>query len=145
MPESLPHDTRSAVAAARGWGWTAARAESTLLDVLYERHRVVTYPLTTCRHLSELSLASLPDVLRGLAAIGGACDPYDGRRGLPRPSIGPGGVYDDGPFDRGEAYLAIVPVVPCGGTILAAHKAMDVDERKMFRLVVDGFLDALSA
>jgi DNA topoisomerase-3 len=132
MPPPLLHDlTDLQRQANRLYGLSAQRT----LDVaqsLYEKHKLISYPRTDCRHLSNELAGTLPAVVQ---AIGG---PYSallaagtGQRPLSRRFVDDGKVTD---------HHAIVPT-----SVSAAGRALTSDERKLYDLICRRLLQAWHA
>jgi DNA topoisomerase-3 len=129
----------------RRFGLSAAQTLAAA-QALYETHKLLTYPRTDSRHLSEDMRAELPRVLRGLAGY----EPYrpfaerllGGRQGGEGGLDGAGAappragkrVFDDKQVSDHHA------IIPTGkvGTLAALSR----DEARVFDLVVRRFLGA---
>jgi DNA topoisomerase III len=115
----------------RRFGFTATRTLE-LAQALYERHKVLTYPRTDSRHLSNDLVAELPDKFRSLAALpeyAPFAEPLLAEP--PRPSRR---VFDDAKVHDHHA------IIPTGAAI--RMDALDRDERRLFDLVARRFLGA---
>jgi DNA topoisomerase-3 len=115
----------------RRFGFTATRTLE-LAQALYERHKVLTYPRTDSRHLSNDLVAELPDKFRSLAALpeyAPFAEPLLAEP--PRPSRR---VFDDAKVHDHHA------IIPTGAAIRI--DALDRDERRLFDLVARRFLGA---
>ncbi|MEO8844658.1 MAG: DNA topoisomerase [Kofleriaceae bacterium] len=115
----------------RRFGFTATRTLE-LAQALYERHKVLTYPRTDSRHLSNDLVGELAEKFRSLAAVAEYApfaEPL--LEQPPRPSRR---VFDDAKVHDHHA------IIPTGATIRI--DALDRDERRLFDLVVRRFLGA---
>lgn len=115
----------------RRFGFTATHTLE-LAQALYERHKVLTYPRTDSRHLSNDLVGELPEKFRALAALpeyAPFAEPLLARP--PRPSRR---VFDDAKVHDHHA------IIPTGAAIRI--DALDRDERRLFDLVARRFLGA---
>ncbi|HEX7703016.1 MAG TPA: DNA topoisomerase, partial [Kofleriaceae bacterium] len=115
----------------RRFGFTATRTLE-LAQALYERHKVLTYPRTDSRHLSNDLVAELPEKFRSLATVpeyAPFAEPLLAEP--PRPSRR---VFDDAKVHDHHA------IIPTGAAIRI--EALDRDERRLFDLVARRFLGA---
>ena len=115
----------------RRFGFTATRTLE-LAQALYERHKVLTYPRTDSRHLSNDLVTELPEKFRSLATVpeyAPFAEPLLAEP--PRPSRR---VFDDAKVHDHHA------IIPTGAAIRI--DALDRDERRLFDLVARRFLGA---
>jgi DNA topoisomerase-3 len=111
----------------RRFGFTATRTLE-LAQALYERHKVLTYPRTDSRHLSNDLIAELPDKFRTLAAMpeyAAFAEPL--LADPPKPSRR---VFDDAKVSDHHA------IIPTGAPV----GSLDRDEARLFDLVARRFL-----
>jgi DNA topoisomerase-3 len=132
MPPPLLHDlTDLQRQANRLYGLSAQRT----LDVaqaLYEKHKLISYPRTDCRHLSSEVAGILPAVVEALRGQYGALFAEGtGVRPLPRRFV------DDGKVTEHHA------IVPTSGA--AEGRALSADERKLYDLICRRLLQAWHA
>jgi DNA topoisomerase III len=115
----------------RRFGLSAARTLE-LAQGLYEKHKVLTYPRTSSRHLSGDMVAELPRLFRSLAE-NPEYAPFAQAllESPPRPSRR---IFDDA---KVEDHHAIVPTGKAAGLA-----SLDRDERRIFDLVARRFLGA---
>ncbi|MEO8549332.1 MAG: DNA topoisomerase, partial [Kofleriaceae bacterium] len=115
----------------RRFGFTATRTLE-LAQALYERHKLLTYPRTDARHLSNDLAGELPALFGALAGVAEyaafaqplvATPPPRSRR-----------VFDDAKVHDHHA------IIPTGTT--SRLDGLDRDERRLFDLVVRRFLGA---
>lgn len=115
----------------RRFGLSASRTLE-VAQALYERHKVLTYPRTDARHLSQDLVGELPKLFAGLAQIP---DYTPFARPLhERPPAPPRRVFDDKKVHDHHA------IIPTGKAIDLAR--LDRDEKRLFDLVVRRFLGA---
>ncbi len=105
----------------RLWGLTAKQTLE-VAQTLYEKHKLLTYPRTDSRHLSQAVAAELPQVVHALRpAYAGLLAPGTGERPLSRRFVDDAKVSD---------HHAIIPTpLPRG------HKALSRDEERLYDLV----------
>lgn len=113
----------------RRFGFTATRTLE-LAQALYERHKILTYPRTDSRHLTDDLVGSMPELFRAMAALADyepfatpllASPPAPSRR-----------VFDDTKVSDHHA------IIPTGAKVRL--EALDRDERRLFDLVARRFL-----
>lgn len=104
-----------------------------IAQVLYERHKLITYPRTDARYITEAEVATLPDVLRGLRPIP-VYQPFVDAL-LARP-LQPGRRVVD-PSEVGDHHA----ILPTGRT---PSGRLSPDEKRIFDLVARRLLAALS-
>lgn len=110
----------------------SAQATLDAAQALYERHKILTYPRTDSRHLSNDMAATLPKIFSGLTEL----SEYAGfaqhlQANPPRPSKR---FFDDTKIQDHHA------IVPTGKT--ARLETLERNERRIFDLVVRRFLGA---
>jgi DNA topoisomerase III len=129
LPPPLLYDlTELQRHANRLYGLSAQRTLD-VLQALYEKHKLLSYPRTDSRHLSSEVHATLPDVVRAIAEpYRDRLAPGTGERPLPRRFVDDGKVGD---------HHAIIPT-----TVSAAGKALGADEKKLYDLVCRRLLQA---
>jgi DNA topoisomerase-3 len=132
LPPPLLHDlTELQRQANRLYGLSAQRT----LDVaqaLYEKHKLISYPRTDCRHLSSELAGALPAVVEAIRAPYAALlAPGTGQRPLSRRFVEDGQVTD---------HHAILPT-----SVSAAGRALTADERKLYDLICRRLLQAWHA
>ncbi len=113
----------------RRFGFTATRTLE-LAQALYERHKLLTYPRTDSRHLSNDLIGSLPELFRSLTALPDY-DPFASPL-LVSPPAPSRRVFDDTKVSDHHA------IIPTGATVRLG--ALDRDELRLFDLVVRRFL-----
>ncbi len=115
----------------RRFGFTATRTLE-LAQALYERHKILTYPRTDSRHLSNDLVGTMPELFRTLAALPEyaafaqpllAAPPAPSRR-----------IFDDAKVSDHHA------IIPTGAAVRL--QALDRDEQRLFDLVARRFLGA---
>ena len=113
----------------RRFGFTATRTLE-LAQALYERHKILTYPRTDSRHLTDDLVGSMPDLFRAMAALPDyepfatpllASPPAPSRR-----------VFDDTKVSDHHS------IIPTGAKVRL--EALDRDEGRLFDLVARRFL-----
>jgi len=112
----------------------SARHTLSVLQGLYERHKLVTYPRTDSRHITTDMVATLPQRLKAMGT-----GPYaTAAKALLQEKLNPGKrLVDDA---RVSDHHAIIPTdQPLNLTVLTA------DERKLYDLIARRFLAVLSA
>ena len=114
----------------RRFGFTAARTLE-LAQALYERHKLLTYPRTDSRHLSNDLASELPAVFAALASLPDYA-PF-AQPLVDAPPARSRRVFDD---TRVHDHHAIIPT---GATRI---DGLDRDERRLFDLVARRFLGA---
>ncbi|MFT3697968.1 MAG: DNA topoisomerase [Kofleriaceae bacterium] len=115
----------------RRFGFTATRTLE-LAQALYERHKLLTYPRTDSRHLSQDIAGTLPELFGSLAVVpeyAPFAQPLVDNP--PRPSRR---VFDDAKVHDHHA------IIPTGAAVRL--DALDHDERRLYDLVVRRFLGA---
>jgi len=115
----------------RRWGLSATRTLEAA-QALYERHKLLTYPRTDSRHLSSDLVEEMPKLFRGLAQVPDYA-PFAGRL-LEAPTPRSKRVFDDAKVSDHHA------IIPTGKT--ARAEALELDERRIYDLVVRRFLGA---
>ena len=115
----------------RRWGMSATRTLEAA-QALYERHKLLTYPRTDSRHLSNDLGDELPKLFRGLAQIAEYRSFAETLLG--GPPARPKRVFDDGKVHDHHA------IIPTGKA--ARLDALAEDERRIFDLVARRFLGA---
>ncbi|CAN5115988.1 hypothetical protein BH11MYX1_BH11MYX1_30440 [soil metagenome] len=113
----------------RRFGFTATRTLE-LAQALYERHKILTYPRTDSRHLSNDLIGTLPDLFRAMAALS-EYEPFATPL-LASPPAPTRRVFDDAKVSDHHA------IIPTGATVRLA--ALDRDEHRLFDLVARRFL-----
>ena len=110
----------------------SAQATLDAAQALYERHKILTYPRTDSRHLSNDMVATLPKIFSGLEDLDEYA-PYTKhlQANPPRPSKR---FFDDTKIQDHHA------IVPTGKS--AKLDALERNERRIFDLVVRRFLGA---
>ena len=129
MPPPLLYDlTELQRHANRLFGFSAEKTLQ-LVQALYERHKLLSYPRTDSRHLSNDVAATLPAVVRAISApYAGLLAPGTGERPLSRRFIDDSKVTD---------HHAIIPT-----TTALAKASPTPDERKLYDLVCRRLLAA---
>ncbi|HMJ15988.1 MAG TPA: DNA topoisomerase 3 [Polyangiaceae bacterium] len=129
LPPPLLHDLTELQRQANGLYRFSAQHTLDVAQALYEKHKLISYPRTDSRHLSSEVAATLPAVVKAIAA------PYaallaegTGARPLPRRFVDDSKVSD---------HHAIVPT-----SVSAVGKALSADERKLYDLVCRRLLQA---
>jgi DNA topoisomerase-3 len=114
----------------RRFGLSASRTLE-IAQALYETHKLLTYPRTDSRHLTNDLAAELPRIFRGV----GQLEEYAGFVAplLERPPPKSKRIFDDA---KVQDHHAIIP------TGKAARGALGRDEERVFDLVVRRFLGA---
>ena len=115
----------------RRWGMSATRTLEAA-QALYERHKLLTYPRTDSRYLSNDLAGELPKLFRGLAGIPDY-QPF-AETLLGAPPARPKRIFDDGKVHDHHA------IIPTGKA--ARLDALAEDERRIFDLVARRFLGA---
>lgn len=113
----------------RRYGLSASRTLEAA-QALYERHKILTYPRTDARHLSNDMAGELPKIFRGVAQLpeyAGLVAPLQDK--APPPSRR---VFDDAKVRDHHA------IIPTGKVV--APGTLSRDERNIFDLVVRRFL-----
>jgi DNA topoisomerase-3 len=113
----------------RRYGLSATRTLEAA-QALYERHKLLTYPRTDSRHLSNDLAAELPRLFRGIAQIPEYASFAQAL--LDRPPARSARVFDDA---KVQDHHAIIPTGKAGRL-----DALATDERRVFDLVVRRFL-----
>ncbi|HVZ87298.1 MAG TPA: DNA topoisomerase [Polyangia bacterium] len=113
----------------RRFGLSATRTLE-VAQALYERHKLLTYPRTDARHLSNDLAGEMPKLFGGLAQIP-AYAPF-ARALIDAPPPKSKRVFDDAKVSDHHA------IIPTGKA--ADLGALDVDERRVFDLVARRFL-----
>lgn len=117
----------------RKYGYSA-KETSAIMQRLYENHKLVTYPRTDSRYISEDIVPTLPDRLRSIA-IGS----YAGMvHGLLRNKLNPGKRFVDG--SKVTDHHAIIPTEE---PVFLAR--LSSEEFKVYDLIVKRFIAVLSA
>ena len=118
----------------RRFGWSAARTLE-IAQGLYERHKVITYPRTDSRHLSQDVAAELPALFAALVAL-----PELGafaQRLVDQPPRPSRRIVDDAKVSDHHA------IIPTGsGSSRGSGPKLDRDEARLFELIVRRFLGA---
>ena len=100
-----------------------------LAQALYERHKLISYPRTDSRHLSQDVARTLPKIVKAIAgAYEGLLAPGTGERPLGRRFVDDAKVSD---------HHAIIPT-----GVSPANASLDPDERKLFDLICRRLLSA---
>jgi DNA topoisomerase III len=133
MPPPLLYDlTELQRHANRLWGWSAQKTLA-VAQSLYEQKKLISYPRTDSRHLSQDVAATLPEVVRAVLATGdryrGLLAPGTGERPLGRRFVDDAKVTD---------HHAILPTATAGG----AFSNLSEDERGLYDLVCRRLLAA---
>jgi len=115
----------------RRWGMSATRTLEAA-QALYERHKLLTYPRTDSRYLSNDLAGELPKLFRGLAAIPDYQAFAETLQGAP--AARPKRVFDDAKVHDHHA------IIPTGKA--ARLESLPEDERRIFDLVARRFLGA---
>ncbi len=129
LPPPLCYDlTELQRHANRLYGFSAQRTLE-VAQALYERHKLISYPRTDCRHLSSEVASSLPAVVKAISA------PYaallaegTGERPLSRRFVDDSKVTD---------HHAIIPT-----SVSAVGRALREDEQKLYALICRRLLQA---
>ncbi|MEO6775353.1 MAG: DNA topoisomerase [Kofleriaceae bacterium] len=118
----------------RRFGFTATRTLE-LAQALYERHKILTYPRTDSRHLSDDLAGELPALFGALAAVPEYA-PFVTPllAALVDGTSRPRRVFDDSKVHDHHA------IIPTGATV--RMEALDRDERRLFDLVARRFVGA---
>ncbi len=111
------------------FGFTATRTLE-LAQALYERHKILTYPRTDSRHLTNDLIGSLPELFRSLTALP-EYEPFASPL-LASPPAPSRRVFDDTKVSDHHA------IIPTGASVRL--EALDRDELRLFDLVVRRFL-----
>ena len=112
----------------RLFGFSAQKTLDTA-QALYERHKLISYPRTDSRHLSQDVAATLPRVVAAIAApYREQLAPHTGERPLGRRFVDDAKVTD---------HHAIIPT-----TTQAAQDSLSPDERKIYDLICRRLLSA---
>ena len=115
----------------RRFGFTATRTLE-LAQALYERHKILTYPRTDSRYLTNDLAGELPDMFRALGEVADYA-PFVAPL-LAGPVGRPRRVFDDSKVHDHHA------IIPTGATVRL--EALDRDERRLFDLVARRFIGA---
>ena len=119
----------------RRFGFSAARTLE-IAQALYERHKLVTYPRTDSRHLTNDVVSELPALFAALAALPDYAA-FAGELAARRVGVAPDRrVVDDA---KVHDHHAIIPTGKLG------IDRLDRDERRLFDLVVRRFLGVFYA
>ena len=111
----------------RLYGFSAQKTLE-LAQALYEKHKLISYPRTDSRHLSRDVAATLPAVVKAIAAPYKAqLAPETGEKALGRRFVDDGKVGD---------HHAIIP------TAVSARAALPEDERKVYDMICRRLLAA---
>jgi DNA topoisomerase-3 len=129
MPPPLLYDlTELQRHSNRLFGFSAEKTLQ-LAQALYERHKLLSYPRTDSRHLSNDVAATLPAIVRAISApYAELLAPGTGERPLPRRFVDESKVTD---------HHAIIPTVTP-----SAKASLTPDERKLYDLVCRRLLAA---
>jgi DNA topoisomerase-3 len=112
----------------RLYGFSAQRTLE-IAQALYERHKLISYPRTDSRHLSEDVARTLPKVVPAISpAYADLLAPGTGERPLGRRFVDDSKVTD---------HHAIIPT-----GISPARASLEADERKLFDLIARRLLEA---
>jgi DNA topoisomerase-3 len=112
----------------RLYGFSAQRTLE-LAQELYERHKLISYPRTDSRHLSQDVARTLPKIVNTIAGpYEGMLAPETGRRPLGRPYVDDSKVSD---------HHAIIPT-----GVSPANAGLDGDAQKIFDLICRRLLSA---
>lgn len=112
----------------RLYGFSAQRTLE-LAQQLYEQHKLISYPRTDSRYLSQDVARTLPKVVRAIAGpYEGMMAPDTGQRPLGRPYVDDAKVSD---------HHAIIPT-----GVSPANVSLDPDARKIFDLICRRLLSA---
>ena len=118
----------------RRFGWSAARTLE-IAQGLYERHKVITYPRTDSRHLSQDVAAELPAVFAALVVL-----PELGafaQRLVDQPPKPSRRIVDDAKVSDHHA------IIPTGsGLSSSGPQHLERNEARLFELIVRRFLGA---
>ncbi|MEP6861772.1 MAG: DNA topoisomerase [Deltaproteobacteria bacterium] len=115
----------------RRFGFTATRTLE-LAQALYERHKLLTYPRTDSRYLSNDLAGELPEMFRALGEVADYAPFVEPLRAGP---VGrPRRVFDDSKVHDHHA------IIPTGASVRL--EALDRDERRLFDLVARRFIGA---
>jgi DNA topoisomerase-3 len=115
----------------RRFGFTATRTLE-LAQALYERHKLLTYPRTDSRYLSNDLAGELPEMFRALGEVPDYAPFVEPL--LVGPVARPRRVFDDGKVHDHHA------IIPTGARVRL--EALDRDERRLFDLVARRFIGA---
>lgn len=117
----------------RRLAWPAHKTLAVLQD-LYERHKIVTYPRTDSRYITSDMVSTLPQRLQAMAV-----GPYAGLAGslISRPIAATRRLVDD---SKVSDHHAIIPTEQA-----VNMNALDNEEKRLFDLVARRFLAVLSA
>jgi DNA topoisomerase-3 len=115
----------------RRFGFTATRTLE-LAQALYERHKILTYPRTDSRYLSNDLAGELPDMFRALGEVADYA-PFVAPL-LAGPVGRPRRVFDDSKVHDHHA------IIPTGATVRL--ESLERDERRLFDLVARRFIGA---
>jgi DNA topoisomerase-3 len=100
-----------------------------LAQALYERHKLISYPRTDSRHLTQDVASTLPRIVEAIAApYKGDLAPGTGTKALSRRFVDDGKVRD---------HHAIIPT-----TISPGHAGLSADERRIHDLICRRLLSA---
>jgi DNA topoisomerase-3 len=129
MPPPLLYDlTELQRHANRLYGFSAQRTLE-LAQSLYERHKLISYPRTDSRHLSQDVARTLPKIVRAIAdGYKSVLAPGTGQRPLGKPYVDDAKVSD---------HHAIIPT-----GVSPAGVSLDSDERRLFDLICRRLLSA---
>lgn len=129
MPPPLLYDlTELQRHANRLFGWSAHRTLE-VAQALYERHKLLSYPRTSSRHLSQQVAATLPEVVRAIRApYEGLLAPGTGQRPLGRRFVDDSKVTD---------HHALIPT-----STSPEGLRLTADERRLYDLVCRRLLAA---
>jgi DNA topoisomerase-3 len=112
----------------RLYGFTAQKTLDTA-QALYERHKLISYPRTDSRHLSQSVAATLPRVVKAIeGGYGGLLAPGTGERALGRRFVDDAKVSD---------HHAIIPTAT-----MPERASLNAEERKIYDLICRRLLEA---
>ncbi|GBQ74752.1 DNA topoisomerase III [Acetobacter malorum DSM 14337] len=120
------------------WRWKAKYTLS-VIQSLYNTHKIATYPRAETRYLPEVMIKDVPDILAGIKKI-----PAFSNYGLEKPNVrtGKSGVFSDKALEN-ISHHAVIPNVSKMGELETIYPQLSADERKMFDLICGYYVASL--
>ncbi len=119
-------------------GWAAEKTLS-VLQSLYDVHKIISYPRADAQYVGETQVGHVPAILQGLATIDGFSDRVPDS---PEVRTGKKGHYYDKGL-AGSSHHAIIPNMNSMDGVAEIYKRLSEDERAVFDIIANNFIAAM--
>lgn len=120
------------------WGWSADKTLQ-IAQILYEEHKILSYPRTESKHLTESQVADVGPIVSALLKLDRFCDL---EIGPPVIRKGAGGHFCSECLE-GISHHAIIPNINTADKLQRIYEHLSWDTRRLFNMIAANFLAAI--